>query len=132
MRGRWCLLAAALLLGCGDSGPTPPKTYPVKGRVVYSDGTPMPGGSITFLLTSGNPEQSALGDMDSNGEFALRTIFGNKRLTGAVEGTFEVTIQPPLGSSKSPEPGTTLPDLVELKAGKPLELTLTYPGPKPL
>lgn len=131
MRGWWCFLAAALLLGCGDSGPVPPKTYPVKGKVLYSDGTPMPGGSITFLLTSGDPQLSALGDIGSNGEFALRTIFANKRLTGAVEGTFEVTIQPPLGTTKSPEPGQTLLDPVVIKSGQPMELKLTYPGPKP-
>jgi len=130
MRGRWGFLAAALLLGCGDSGPTPPKTYPVKGRVVYTDGTPMSGGSVAFTLDR-DPDLSAIGDIGPNGEFALRTIVGNKRLTGSVAGTFEVTIKPPSGPEKSVNPGETLAEPVEVKPGQQIDLKLVYPSPKP-
>lgn len=129
MRGRWRFLAAALLVGCGNPGPAPPKTYPVTGHVVYTDGTPMSGGSVAFTLDR-DPDLSAMGDIGPGGDFALRTIFRNKRLTGSVEGTFEVTIKPPAGSAKSVDPGETLAEPVQVKPGQSNELKLVYPGPK--
>ncbi len=125
MRGLGYLLAVVLLAGCGESGPVPPRTIPVKGRVVYPDGTPLKGGLVAFTNTA-DASLSPFGDIGPSGEFTLRTIFGSKKLTGAPEGTYQVTIRPPPGPEKSVDLSVTLPEPVQVKAGQANELTLTY------
>ncbi len=77
MRCRLSLLVLpVLILGGCNSGPAPPRTYPVKGRVVAEDGSSVAGGHVWFSCTA-DSNLSALGDIDPEGAFALRTVFGN-------------------------------------------------------
>jgi hypothetical protein len=62
---------AAGLIGCSQKG----KTYPVKGQVVYEDGTPVTGGVVEFLTKP--PEGKAInarGVIDEQGKFVLSTF----------------------------------------------------------
>jgi hypothetical protein len=67
--------------GCGGEG-----VYPVTGKVVYSDGQPVQGGSITFNNTAA--KQSASGDIAQDGTFSLN--FGQDK--GAPAGDYVVTV----------------------------------------
>jgi hypothetical protein len=78
------LMATALLatvVGCGGGD-----LQPVKGKVVYGDGTPVPGGSITF--NNSEKQLSASGDIAQDGTFSLR--FGD--YNGAPPGVYKVVV----------------------------------------
>lgn len=78
------LLGAALSAGCSnDRLPT----YPVRGRVVFPDGSPVKTGSIE--LRSRQHRVHARGDIDKNGFFRLTTYDEND---GAVEGGHECVV----------------------------------------
>lgn len=80
------LLTLALLavtsIGCGGKS----ELQPVKGKVVYNDGQPVAGGSITF--NNSEKQLSASGDIASDGTFALK--FGDQQ--GAPAGTYKVVV----------------------------------------
>ncbi len=85
-RARWgALLTMTALLtavvGCGGSD-----LQPVKGKVVYGDGTPVAGGSVTFNNTE--KQISASGDIADDGTFTLR--FGDQK--GAPPGVYRVVV----------------------------------------
>jgi hypothetical protein len=91
-RSGWVLLAAALTMaGCG--GETPPKTYPVQGRVVLSAGSieQLAGGSIEFRLES-DPTIRAFGAIQDDGTFSLNTLFRSMELSGAPEGNYRARV----------------------------------------
>jgi len=76
----------ALMMGCGESGPD---LYEVKGKLVFSDGSPVAGVTVQFLPTeSGMPESTGL--TGSDGSFTLTSRGGQK---GAVKGKHKVVIQ---------------------------------------
>jgi len=61
------LMLSLLTVGCGAS-----KTYPVKGRVTYSDGTPVTGGFIELQAQEGT-RVNARGVIGADGTFVLGT-----------------------------------------------------------
>lgn len=69
--------------GCGGA----PATHVVKGRVVYSDGTPVEFGDIETL--AGEPRVNARGKIKKDGSFTLTTFQEND---GAVAGEHKVII----------------------------------------
>ena len=76
----------ALMLGCGESGPD---LYEVKGKLVFSDGSPVSDVTVQFLPTeSGMPASTGL--TGSDGSFTLTSKGGKK---GAVKGKHKVVIQ---------------------------------------
>lgn len=94
--GPW--LAAVLLLAPGCADEEMPKTYVVKGKVVFKNGKPMQGGAITFTSAT-DPELRGYGQIAKDGTFTLNTIAHTSKgrgqnLAGAVEGDFLVTIRP--------------------------------------
>lgn len=100
-RGRASLstLAVALLIstaassGCGGvSDPAPPivKVYPVKGKVLLADGTPLKGGHVWFVPTKDSVLNS-YGEISTDGSFSLNTGSSGE---GAPEGEFKVRIEP--------------------------------------
>jgi hypothetical protein len=93
--GRLLLAAALALVVCLGCAPqaTMPKTFSVKGKVVYKDGTPMDGGFIEFHSTT-DPNLIANGDIQPDGTFKLSTPTGNARAAGAPEGQYTVTVIP--------------------------------------
>lgn len=88
-------LAALALPGCGrgDPQPAPPPTFVVKGTVLGKDGKPFSGGVLDFRLET-RSEFSSRGQIRPDGHFELFTIVGNKKIQGAQEGTYSVTIFP--------------------------------------
>lgn len=86
-------LASLLLLGgCGGGeDPEAPETHEVKGKVVWSDGTPLAGGQIEFQST-GETDFTILAQVQTDGTFSLRTLHNGKQSSGAVEGTFRVVV----------------------------------------
>ena len=107
-------LSGALFLaaGCGKNGL--PATYPVTGTVSFSDGQPLPGGSITFQLTA--PDAPTIsGEIKEDGAFRLSTFRESSRSPGAPEGVYSVTVVPPLVEHRLLMPPVTLPTSYEVK-----------------
>lgn len=87
----WFAIATGVclgLVGCGDKYPA---TYPVSGRVIFPNGTPLPGGNIEFAPQEGPARTSARGMIESDGIFQLTTFRDGD---GAVEGRHRVLILP--------------------------------------
>lgn len=91
---RTLLLAGGLLLvlaGCGGR----PRPYPVLGRVVYRDGSPVLSGLVTFESTDAEKPATARGTIQQDGSFQLTTY---KEGDGAVPAHYRVmisSIRPP-------------------------------------
>jgi hypothetical protein len=69
----WPVLVAvgAMLAGC-DHRPT---TFPVDGKVTYTDGAPLAGGTVEFLTTTADGQRiNARGRTDLTGAFTLGTF----------------------------------------------------------
>jgi hypothetical protein len=89
----WVVLSAALLSGCGGSGP---EVAPVSGRVTL-DGAPFAGARIRFQPEAGGGSPS-YGAADRDGNYVL----GYKRnIQGAQPGIHTVTIQAGAGGEGS-------------------------------
>ncbi|HLJ94986.1 MAG TPA: hypothetical protein VKU02_17555 [Gemmataceae bacterium] len=86
-----CLTALALILtvsaGCGSG-----ITSPVRGRVVFKDGSPLTGGLVLFRPVDEKLQVSARGDIEEDGSFILGTY---KVGDGAIPGKYQVAITPP-------------------------------------
>jgi hypothetical protein len=84
----WAVFSLFGLAGCGGSGPYTGTLYPVKGRVLLADGTPLAGGAVQFIPTrSGLP---ASGKIEADGTFSLKS----KSRDGAAPGEYKVRIEP--------------------------------------
>lgn len=81
-----CAGFLALSIGCGDSGPKRPKTYPVKGTVTYN-GEPVVDANLNFQLAVGSG--NAFAKTDSEGKYELMTF---EHGDGAVPGDYRVSI----------------------------------------
>jgi len=87
----WMTMAWLLLCGCSDyASMTPPKTFKVRGKVIWANGQPLRGGQITF-----HPEASAsseaFAEIEKDGTFVLAT-FGKD--DGAMPGRYRVSLAP--------------------------------------
>ena len=83
--------AFAFISGC-DRGDRL-QTYPVAGRIIFSDGKPFAGGSQSFIVfESIEHSLNATGVIDADGTFNLGTYESND---GAVAGIHRVSITPP-------------------------------------
>jgi hypothetical protein len=109
---RWPMstaLATVFLVGCGKRGPT---TYPVEGRVVFADGSLMPGGTIEFeSLGNGSSESgpaglNARGVIGSDGTFTVITPPDRK---GAVLGPHRVLVRALAPDHDEPALGEAIP-----------------------
>lgn len=86
------LLSAAGVTGCAPS----PQTYPVKGRVVYGDGSPVTSGIVEFKLVSAKAPHAAnaanpRGYIQEDGSFVLSSYPHD----GAVAGHYQAIVQDP-------------------------------------
>jgi hypothetical protein len=86
------LLTAALLctVGCSKR-PSLPKTYPVRGKVVFQDGRPVRGGAVWFKPQH-DPNVTTSGEIKSDGTFALTSSMAGGHSAGAIAGPHRVTV----------------------------------------
>lgn len=82
------LLAAVLLVGCGQSGP---RTYQIPGKLVYKDGSPVPGASIVLQTKVDEQVIAARGMVGPDGKFELTTFQNGD---GVVAGEHDVSVSP--------------------------------------
>ena len=127
-----CRAAALVSTGCVRTNATMPKIYAVKGKVVYSDGTPMTSGFIEFQSTK-NPSIRTNAEIKKDGTFTLETLADGKRLRGAPEGEHKVTITPMLTGDQTSQPDPkpiVLPKTYTINADDGNDLTITVEKPK--
>jgi hypothetical protein len=92
-------LTALVLAGfaaCGG-GPNGPKTYPVKGAVVFVKGGSLKqlvDGTVEFQSVS-EPGVRAYGEIQQDGSFSLTTLKDGKASPGAIEGEHRARVVPP-------------------------------------
>lgn len=79
-----CVLTFGIT-GCGDEK----GTYPVEGRVIYPDGTPVTDGTVEFETMSGRKAITAASEIAPDGSFSLGT-FAPK--DGALPGKHRVAV----------------------------------------
>ena len=79
-----CLLPLFSVASCGAKNPA---TYPVKGVVLFDDGTPVTSGTVEFLSKS--QSINARGEIQPDGKFTLTTFRPND---GAVAGEHDIVI----------------------------------------
>ncbi len=72
--------------------------YPVKGKVVYADGTAIPGGMIEFESVDHQPKVNARGRINPDGTFMMGTFAVDD---GAVAGKQRVIVIPPMRDEKA-------------------------------
>ena len=124
------LIGLAGILAC-DNTPPPPKTYPVKGKVVFNEGGAPSDGLIEFRSVADSV--SARGKVEPDGSFSLTTIANNKTLQGTIEGEHAVTYIPGVGkdamgqSNLPPVNGT---EKVKVKADGGNDFTIKLARPK--
>lgn len=97
-------LAAVAALGLGGCRQANvPKTYPVKGQVVFKggDARKLAGGYVRLRLIS-DPNVVAVGEIEEDGSFVLGTFHQDKPLAGVREGEYQVRVDPPLDEQDQP------------------------------
>jgi hypothetical protein len=100
-------LAFAGAVGC-DSGP---KTYPVKGKVVFRGGKAVTDGRVQFQSAT-DPPFKALGDIGEDGSFSLTTYLGKNKANGAPAGDYSVIVE-----LERPAEVVVLPEKYTVEAG---------------
>jgi len=122
------IVAVALALGCvlgpgcarGDPDPFP--THDVQGKVVLkATGQPLTEGAVEFAHAK-EPRFNCRGEIEPDGRFTLVTLAGGRKLSGAAEGEYTVTVRRPMGADQV-ERKVTLPKTEHVKAG-PNTITL--------
>jgi hypothetical protein len=93
-------LALAVLGGCGS------RKYPVVGKVVFKDGTPLPGGMIVFSPLDPGNHTTARGYIKADGTFELST---EKEGDGSLQGRYQAVIRPPSQGSGEDDPRRNVP-----------------------
>jgi hypothetical protein len=68
------LFVAAVLGGCNHSDQ--PRTYPVSGKALYRDGTPLKNATVRFRTTDRVPAFTASGKTDDQGAFHFSAADG--------------------------------------------------------
>jgi len=115
-----CLIVPFFALsGCkGDSGPAPPPTFPVTGKVTFKDGTPLVNGAIGFT-SAADQTLSIHASIKADGTFDdTFTVLGKQRVKGAPEGELDVRIFPPQGADQSSYEVSVVPTKITVKAGE--------------
>ena len=108
LRARICpllMLAILCAAGCGN-----PK-YPVTGKVQFKDGTPLPGGLITFSPVDPSNHTGARAYIDLDGAFTMST---DSEGDGSLVGRYKAVIRPPSQGKGEDDPLSKVP-MIDLK-----------------
>jgi hypothetical protein len=117
----WCLAGLWLaLVGCGNN------LYPVKGRVHFADGSPLPVGRV--VIDSGSATTGSWGLVQPDGTFQIGTHTTND---GVPAGTHRVYIE---NATTYPPPGHSGPftpkPLIHPRFTNPKRSGLTFEVPR--
>ncbi len=126
---RLTALALVLAAGCGKSDM--PRVYPVTGSVAFKDGRPLPGGAVQFKSLT-DPSLTVAGNVKQDGTFTLLTLRDKEKVPGAPEGSYTVTVLPPIGEDHRPlMPPVELPRpyQVEAKEDNRFDIRIDRPTP---
>ncbi len=111
-RGRYVFLTMlwfpTTLVGLGLAGCGGPTMHSIEGKVVYKDGTPMPGkGQVLFNPVDPGKNTSARGEINEDGTFRMGTLAEND---GVHEGRYRIAVvpAPPRNPDRSEDAGETL------------------------
>jgi hypothetical protein len=104
------------------------RTYPVTGRVVFKDGSPVPGGIVVFSPLDPQSHTGARGYIQPDGTFEISTF---QTGDGSFEGRFQVLVKGPSPGGGEDGPRRVVPQVdpryarfetsgieIEVKAGK--------------
>ena len=132
-RGLPAFLAGVVLLwasGCSSKKPTLPETYPVRGKVVFQGGQPVPGGNVLFQPQNDTTVSTA-GVIGPDGTFTLYSFKAGVRAAGAIAGPHRRDRYFPVDDhQRHLFPTIASPELFTVKAGEN-EFTLTVPKLSP-
>jgi hypothetical protein len=87
-----CRLTALTLFLTMVAGCSSGNTSPVRGKVVFKDGSPLTGGLVLFRPVDEKLQVSSRGDIQQDGTFILGTY---QEGDGAVPGKYQVAVTPP-------------------------------------
>jgi hypothetical protein len=93
-----------------------PTTYPVAGKVVDKAGAPVTTGSVQFESLA-TPGQVAIGELQPDGSYSLKTFIDGNKLEGAVKGPQRVTYLPKMTEDQSAAVPVTLTEQFDVKEG---------------
>jgi hypothetical protein len=82
-------LFLAAVAGCRSA--ETPTVYKAGGVVKFTNGSPFRGGIIT-LTSQADPTLTMSGEIAEDGAFQLATVQNNRRLEGALAGTYSVMV----------------------------------------
>jgi hypothetical protein len=122
-------LLALALTGCAGKPEPLPKAYPVRGQVLFPDGRPMPDGLVQFRPAHDTP-YTITGRIQADGAFTLETrLSDGRKVAGAPEGTYRVTVVPPSSADQSTLP-VELPraHTVQPQDGNEFRFTVAQPA----
>jgi hypothetical protein len=118
------VFALIVMVGCTSkvTGPDKAKPFPVQGRIVLSNGTPLRGGVIYFSPVeeennSGDIRFDAASLVDANGHYKLGFNGDGK---GAAAGEYKVTITPRETSELPRSNSESIPEKYREKSSTPL------------
>jgi hypothetical protein len=83
------VMAAALVIPACTPFPSVPTTYPVRGKIIYADGTPVRAGLVKFHPQGVGVEADV--ELEKDGTFVLK-IYGEQE--GTVPGKYRISINP--------------------------------------
>jgi hypothetical protein len=101
-------ILAVLLLGfcgCGTA------KYPVTGKIVFKDGTPLPGGLIVFSPVDPANHTGARGYIDADGTFTMST---DSEGDGSLAGRYKALIRGPTQGHGEDDPLSKVP-MIDIK-----------------
>lgn len=96
--------ALALLAAAGCRSDDKPKTYPVRGKIVYKGaGEPahLAGGTVMLEPVADPKAAQVRGDINDDGTFAVGSIIDSKSVSGALAGEYRVRIELPEGGRRA-------------------------------
>ncbi len=128
------LLAPVLLVPACSSEPKPPRVYPVKGTVAFTDGQPVSKGLIEFKSLE-EQAPTSVGNLGPDGSFTLATLANSRKYPGAREGPHQVIVHLPINPDQTGGGTVTLPEQLTVepreKEGNQFTIKIERPTPAP-